>query len=190
MPANTSLIGYVVAQAVAENVFMGAILITDCYGMPAEFRYTEPVRATKIQKILYGDVLEKYILCDVIAANLTEKLEQKPEIMVVSDYRLLTAFEGKSARAVELLQTRVPPLKEYGATQDVSPGEFLVQLSETGSPVRGRFLSVGGAPDTAKQSESVRSLSAAGKTMEILEPLVRVQGALQMLWEDVPEFPV
>jgi hypothetical protein len=41
---------------------IGAILVTDQIGVPLEFKYTEPVVATKLHRILYGTVLEKYML--------------------------------------------------------------------------------------------------------------------------------
>ena len=79
MAAGKLSFGYVLSLSVAEDVFMGGAMVTDAYGLPLEFRYTEPVRATKLQRILYGDVLEKYIHGDVIAGNLIGRLDQKPE---------------------------------------------------------------------------------------------------------------
>ena len=59
MAAGKLTLGYVLSPAVAEDVFMGGAMVTDASGLPLEFRYTEPVRATKLQRILYGDVLRK-----------------------------------------------------------------------------------------------------------------------------------
>src|SRR5579875_1641994 len=129
-------VGYVLSLAVAEQVFMGGAMVTDASGLPLEFRYTEPVRATKLQRVLYGDVLEKYIHGDVIAANLIGRLEQKPDVFLVSDPALIPVLQAAGKKVAAVAATRVAPLKEYGAEQDVGEGEFLLQLSDSGSPLR------------------------------------------------------
>ncbi len=147
MAAGKLTLGYVLSLSVVEDVFMGGAMVTDSYGLPLEFRYTEPVRATKLQRILYGDVLEKYIHGDVIAGNLIGRLEQKPDLFVVSETALLEAASGAGKKAVQILASRVPPLKEFGALQEVSESEYFVQLSDNGSPLRVRLPSRGATPD-------------------------------------------
>lgn len=179
-------IGYVLSLSVADSVFMGGAMVTDASGLPLEFRYTEPVRATKLQRVLYGDVLEKYIHGDVIAANLVGRLEQKPDLFLVSDPALLMVLDAAGRKAAALLPARVPPLKEYGAQQDGTEGEFFLQLTDSGSPLRVRL---GGAVDAARRAEAARVLTDAGRTMDVLEPLARIETAVRMLWEDAPEAP-
>lgn len=183
MPVTATQVGYIIAQPNSESVYVGAVLITDPYGMPLEFRHTEPITATKIQRILYGDVLEKYILCDVIAITLFEKLERKPDIVIVVDNRILSALDVKSTRAVELIETRVAPLKDFGDRHVTAPGEFLLQLSDTGSPVRVKSSNSKGADD-ARLDEIAEILQTIGRTMDVFEPIARVQAALKMLAED------
>ncbi|MDQ2800080.1 MAG: hypothetical protein M3Y13_10595 [Armatimonadota bacterium] len=180
-------VGYVLSVSVAENTFMGGAMATDMYGLPLEFRYTEPVRATKLQRVLYGDVLEKYIHCDVIAANLIGRLEQKPDFFVVSDPTLLDTLEAAGKKAAMLLPTRVPPLKEFGAQQEVFQGEFLLQLSDSGSPTRVRLASRSGKGTEGAQGEIARLLIEIGRTMDPVEPLARVETAVRLLWEEAPE---
>src|SRR3569833_1144184 len=117
-------VGYVLSLCMAENVFMGGAMVTDAHALPLEFRYTEPVRATKLQRVLYGDVLEKYIQCDVIAGSVVGRLEQKPDLLIVSDANLLPALDNGKFKVVMISPTRPNPLKEYGAQQDVSDSEF------------------------------------------------------------------
>jgi hypothetical protein len=187
MPAGKTSVGYVLSLAVADQVYMGGAMVTDGVGLPLEFRYTEPVRATKLQRILYGDVLEKYIHGEVIAANLVSRLEQKPDLFLVSDPVLLSFLQASGRNSAALAPTRVPPLKEYGAEQDGAENDFLIQLSESGSPVRVRL-----APDAdgVQRSDIARSLTEVGRTMDPLEPLARVGAAVRMLWQEVPETPV
>ena len=182
MAAGKLTLGYVLSQAVAEDVFMGGAMVTDTFGLPLEFRYTEPVRATKLQRILYGDVLEKYIHGDVIAGNLISRLEQKPELFLVSDPAVLDAVSAAGRKAVQLSPSRVPPLKEFGAWQDVSDTEYFLQVSDSGSPVRVRLSGLG--PDAALRAEATRLLTEIGRTMDLSEPVARIEAAIKMLWSD------
>ncbi len=180
MAAAKLTLGYVLSQAVAEGVFMGGAMVTDAYGLPLEFRYTEPVRATKLQRILYGDVLEKYIHGDVIAGNLISRLEQKPEMFLVSDPVVLDAVQAAGRKAVQITASRVPPLKEAGAWQDISDTEYFLQVTDSGSPVRVRLPS----PDAALRAEATRLLTEIGRTMDPAEPAARIEAAIKMLWSD------
>ena len=165
---------------------MGGAMVTDAHALPIEFRYTEPVRATKLQRVLYGDVLEKYIQCDVIAGNLVGRLEQKPDLLIVADANLLPALDNGRFKVVTISPTRTNPLKEYGAQQDLGETEFHLQLTDSGGPVR---VKMGSAGDPAKKAEVARILSECGRTMDLLEPLQRVETAVRMLWEEAPETP-
>lgn len=173
--------GYVLSLAVAEDVFMGGAMVTDMHGLPLEFRYTEPVRATKLQRILYGDVLEKYIHGDVIAGNLISRLDQKPDLFLLSDPALLNTVGTAGKKSVLLLPSRVPPLKEFGAQQDISEREYFLQVTDSGSPVRIRLPETG---DAGLRDHATRLLTEAGRTMDPTEPLARVETAIKMLWDD------
>ena len=175
-------LGYVLSLSVAEDVFIGGAMVTDGAGLPLEFRYTEPVRATKLQRLLYGDVLEKYIHGDVIAGSLIGRLEQKSDLFLVSEPALLEAIAATGKRAALLLPSRVSPLKEFGADQDVSGTEYFLQLNDSGAPARIRLAACGA--DAAMRAEVTRLLTEAGRTMDLTEPLARVEAAIRMLWED------
>ena len=186
MAGPKTTLGYVLSLSMAESVFMGGAMVTDAHALPIEFRYTEPVRATKLQRVLYGDVLEKYIQCDVIAGNLVGRLEQKPDLLIVSDANLLPALDNGKFKVVMISPTRTHPLKEYGAQQDISDIEFHLQLTDSGGPVRVRMGAVG---DAVKKTEIARILSECGRTMDLLEPIERVETAVRMLWDEAPESP-
>ncbi len=187
MAAGKLTLGYVLSLSVAEDVFLGGAMVTDGVGLPLEFRYTEPVRATKLQRLLYGDVLEKYIHGDVIAGSLIGRLEQKPDLFLVSEPALLEAVAAAGKKAALLLPSRVPPLKEFGASQDVSATEYFLQLNDSGAPARVCLPSHGA--DAALRAEVTRLLTEAGRTMDLGEPLARVESAIKMLWEEEAQAP-
>src|SRR5476649_1728686 len=95
MPASAkTCICCLLSTPVSDDVYMGGAMVTDLFGLPVEFRYTEPVAATKLQRILYGDVLERYIQTDVIIAHLLEHLESKPTLFMTAEYSFLSAIDG------------------------------------------------------------------------------------------------
>ena len=44
----------------------GGMLVTDAQTKPLEFRCTDPVRPTSLQKVLYGKMLENHVLVTLI----------------------------------------------------------------------------------------------------------------------------
>lgn len=186
-------VGYLISLAIADNVYMGGAMVTDAYGLPIEFRYTEPVKATKLQRVLYGEVLEKYIQTDVILANILDNLEQKPPVFIVSDPQFLSAVEAKGRTAIWLGESRTSPLAEVGATTSISEDEVLLQLTSTGSPVRVKFSPVSkvaeqpGLSRTSRQGELIKTLVDSGRTMDVLEPMRRIDKALKLLWDEISE---
>jgi len=185
MPAQVKTsICYLLSTAVADDVYMGGAMVTDIYGLPLEFRYTEPVVATKLQRILYGDVLERYIQTDVILAHLIENLESKPSLFVPVNAEFLGAVEGASRTVVWLGETRNAPLAEIGAQQTIGPDEILLQLGTSGAPARLRFSEQSDANTAVKRAETVRVLLEAGKSMDLIEPMRRIEKAVKLLWEE------
>ena len=187
------VVGYLISMAISDNVFMGGAMVTDSYGLPMEFRYTEPVKATKLQRVLYGEVLEKYIQTDVILANILDNLEQKPPVFIVSDPEFLPAIEAKGRTGIWLGESRTPPLAEVGATSTISEDEVLLQITSTGSPVRVKFAPAVSRADpsavgrSARQAEVLKNLIDSARTMDIVEPMRRVDKALKLLWDEISE---
>jgi hypothetical protein len=65
--------------------YRGAILATDDWGKPLEFRCTAPVKPTSVQRTLYGSTLMPHILVELIAKPLTDALNEKPAAVLVSE---------------------------------------------------------------------------------------------------------
>jgi len=61
-----SVFGYLGIEKKSDETYVGGILISDYYGIPVEFKYTEPIKPTNLQKILYGKSIEKYLTVDVL----------------------------------------------------------------------------------------------------------------------------
>lgn len=171
--------GYLTAGEVEPSLFIGAAMCTDAFGLPVEFRYTEPVRATPLQCILYGGALHRYLCREVIASTLLQAMETVPDVWVVQDEVLLEPLEGMRAPVVMLFPTEMAPMSDLGATMPASDGEMLVQLSLAGAPLRVRF----GNPDTAQQHQAIQALIEAARTTDVLEPLSRLRQAVRAVQE-------
>lgn len=173
-------IGYLSATEVETSLFLGAAMVTDAFGLPVEFRYTEPVRASALQRVLYGSSLQRYLCREVIAETLLASLEHLPEVWIVREDLLLEPLPKMRAPVVMLEPTEMAPLTDLGATLPSGESEMLVQLSLAGAPLRVRF---GNREAEARQS-ALDALKTAAVTMDLLEPLHRLQQAIRLVQEE------
>ncbi len=173
-------LGYLTAAETEPSLFIGAAMTVDPFGLPVEFRYTEPVRATPLQRILYGSALHRYLCREVIASTLLQAMETHPEVWIVQDEMLLEPLEAMRAPVVMLFPTEMAPMSDLGATMPAGDGEMLVQLSLAGAPLRVRF----GNEDTGWQRQAIQALTEAARTMDVLEPLERLQHAVRVVREE------
>ncbi len=112
--------------------YVGGIMVADERGIPVEFKYTEPVEPTKIQEVLYGDVLEKYLREEVIMANLVGKLENKPDIYIVNDAKNIYLQEIVKEDVVEVESNTVGSSDDaYDDSYDKPvSGNYIVNANE------------------------------------------------------------
>lgn len=67
------------------EAYRGAILVTDEWSKPMEFRCTAPVRPNHLQRTLYGSSLLPHVLTELIAAPLIASLRVKPELILIDE---------------------------------------------------------------------------------------------------------
>lgn len=177
---NTRL-AYGIAYSSASKGYLGAILITDYKGFPLEFRYTDPIVPTKIQQVLYGEGLEKYLKIDVITDSLVKALSKDISVLFVQDEDLLE-YKGKEVPIVRLSSTKTAPLSGAGDHKKLKNNEVLLQTSHAQNPVRMLFKS--GFNCEGEEFEAiVEKLVKAGEFMDVDEPLTRVQKTLELICE-------
>ena len=78
-----AFLGYMEFDGAAA--YRGAILVTDEWGKPLEFRCTAPVKPNAVQRTLYGQTLMPHILVELIGVPLYEAVQEKPEIIVIQE---------------------------------------------------------------------------------------------------------
>lgn len=177
---NTRL-AYGIAYSSASKGYLGAILITDYKGFPLEFRYTDPIVPTKIQQVLYGEGLERYLKIDVITDSLVKALSKDISVLFVQDEDLLE-YKGKEIPIVRLSSTKTSPLSGPGDFQKIKSNEILLQTSHAQNPIRLLFKS--GFNCEGEEFETIiDKLVKAGDFMDVDEPLGRVQKTLELICE-------
>lgn len=179
MAVDNVKLAYGIAYSSATRGFLGAVLITDYKGFPLEFRYTDPIVPTKIQQVLYGEGLEKYLKIDVITDSLIKALSSDINVLFVEDEDIL-AYKNSKIPIVRLSSTKASPLSAAGDYQKVKNNEIILQTSNAKTPVRLLFPESYECEGDAFNS-IVNMLVEAGKFMDVEEPLARVQKTLELV---------
>lgn len=167
--------GYLVVQADDGGTYLGGLMVTDTGGLPVDFRFTDPVTPTRLQRALYGGVLDRYLRTEVVLRTLFEALDAPPTLLIVDDPTLLDepidlcplAFVGTS---------QADPLGAVGARSGQGEHTFLLQVSPTGHPLRITLPT-----DSDHQALVEGLLLALAGRMDVLEPLERVREALAVI---------
>ncbi len=158
------MIGYLVVEEV-NGKHIGGIMVTNELGIPQEFKYTDPVVPTALQKIIYGNSLEFYLHTEIIAKSLVQKLENKPEVIFVDETKLL--FD-KSIVFISLLSQAVQEKKEGN--------EAIINLE-------GKTVRVMLTENLVIDDKLIDKIRELGTQMDIFEPLLRVRKALEYVCE-------
>jgi hypothetical protein len=175
MKSNES-IGYFGCFEVSGR-FMGALMVTDSKGIPQEFKYTEPIKPTKIQGILYGGSLESYIKRDVIRGKLFKAINNKPKYILIdnSDSTLLGTADGLTT--VMIQRARVAGLKEVGDSQQPHENELLLMDHDNREPLR----VISHPEDAAQIGELKELIMTLAYAYDVVEPLTRLESAINAL---------
>lgn len=172
-------LAYAIAHSSNTKGYMGAVLITDDKGFPLEFKYSDPIVPTKIQQVLYGQGLEKYIKLEVITNSLMKSISNHIDYLLVEDKDLLD-YKSDSPLIVRISSTSSEALENEGEVEKIKKNEFLLQTSKSSSPVRLQFN------DEFNQEESrfdelIDILTEAGKFIDITEPIDRVSKTIELI---------
>lgn len=172
-------IGYFASQK-NEDQYVGGVMITDQQSIPIEFKYTEPIKPTRIHKIIYGKVLEKYIGEEVIKKNLLKEVKNVPTIYFVTELDLLGEDSANQVPMVALQTTTLPGLNAAGEFQRVKDKEIIIQPLTSKNPLKLTFFS----PEPDVQEKVMNTLRAFIDKIDIYEPFSRVETALKAICQN------
>ena len=178
---NNSL-GYIAVDG-AEGLFRGASLVVDFRGIPLDFRYTDPINPTRLERILYGNALEVYLREELILESLIGAVETKPILWICREHDLLMPLKTiTKGKVLFLAPSNHSPMEASGNMESTGEsGVYMVQADSVSAPLRAAF------PENTKEEEIrqvVNLLTEAAKTMELLEPFGRILKALSSLDEE------
>lgn len=170
-----SLLAYMVIRPVRELTYMGGIGVFNEFGIPQEFRYTDPVEPTEVQRILFGDSLDLALRVKVIGESLVKELTTSPDYVVIDKPDMLQL--SSSIPLLYMEYTESSPLDDIGEYVHQADG-YLVQLYPSQSPyyIRGTFKK----KDIQKVSEVLVKFSR--HIADVLEPLKRVSGVIDYIY--------
>jgi hypothetical protein len=166
-------VGYFCHLHVDER-HLGGILITNQIGVPLEFKYTEPVTATRLHKILYGSVLERHLRETVIRDRLGKEVRTLPSYFITdwSEKEFLGPIADRECIAIQ--KCSLPTGEISGPFTRIRDREAIIELEDEAVFLRLAFS----AFDETVQLNQVSWLQELARTMDILEPLDRISAAL------------
>ena len=167
--------GFLVVRAEDDGTYVGGLMVTDATGLPVDFRYTDPITPTRLQRALYGGVLDRYLRTEVVLGTLLAALDAPPSLLLVDDPDLLDE-PIDLCPVVHVARSGVDSLGAPGARSAQESGSFLLQASEAGHPLRVTLPAGAGAADGVAEV-----LVALGRRMDPLEPAERVRDALAVI---------
>jgi hypothetical protein len=139
---------------------VGGMLVTNRIGRPLEFQCTTPVKANRTQEILYGQTLRPFLHSELIGRTLVERLQVKPDVILIDQPTLLDLRNHIDVPVACLLS---------GETTDL-PDQTCVQLG--GQSVYVHREHPGDADRITRYADQITTNADLG------EPLERVKDAL------------
>ncbi len=113
------------------NGYLGGYLITNRWGRPLEFRMTTAVQPNKVQQVLYGDTLERYLCSDLIGKALFDKTATRVNLLL-TDTEAALDLRRHVAVPVAWLPKGAPKAGELVAHQDYpDDGRHASAVAET-----------------------------------------------------------
>jgi hypothetical protein len=157
------------------SVYAGGLMGVDERGWPVDFRHTDPVQPSRLQQILYGRGLDAHVKQDVIFRHLSETIDLKQVGLMLVDEQGYLRNAGKIPLAY-VTETLMSPLREARSLEALSGTEYLVQLGETGSPLR---FEVPHADEAAARQVADLLIASAQGGLDPIEPFARVKAAIE-----------
>lgn len=168
--------GYLVVRVGDDGSYTGGLMVTDRHGLPLDFRYTDPVTPTRLQRALYGTALDRYLRSEVVLKTLLGAVQQRPGLLLIEDERLLDE-EISGCPVVFAGTSRAGVLGAPGTLQEEADSVWLAQMDAGSAPLR---VAMSGSR-SAEVAGVVGTLVELSETMDVLEPAARVRQALELI---------
>lgn len=192
------------------QTYVGGLMVVDYRGMPLAFHYTEPIQPNRIQQILYGQSLSRYIRQEVMLGALLKGLNAQYDCVVVDDDHLLTPEVVKRVNAPVVRVSEPQSASRLGdagtiAPQNGSESDFLVQPTPEANPIRVQTVAQPGkqmeptpalpveageanaATASVIPAEVANVIAPLAAAMDVAEPIRRIDKALEEICREADE---
>ena len=157
------MIGYITSLKIGEK-YIGGVMVVDKQSIPAEFKYSDPIIPTQIQRIIYGKSLETYLTKEIIGRTLVNSLENKPELFVTENPDL-TDINDKIYCISQVNRIEEPEKK-------IQENEIIITLRNVGIRI------VAKEKINTDLLDIIKNMS---EHIDIIEPFERLNKALDLL---------
>ncbi len=174
-------LGFLKIIEIADDVYMGAILVTDEYSVPVEFRVTVPVKPTTIQKAIYGDAMVPYIGTELCGTQLLDKITHNLDVVLVSPRYMLNLRSKSTA----------PVLYIYDGTEltgSVVMEDEQVSSASDNEHAFGQLHVATAYRFDEDYTQVAPLLQKVSNSFDLLEPFNRIDLAVEVLGKEDPRF--
>ncbi|MCX7796411.1 MAG: hypothetical protein N2380_07820 [bacterium] len=175
---NNELLGYITTRVFEGPTYLGGILIVDKKGIPVEFKYVEPIKPSRLQTLLYGNTIDRYIRIETVGIPLVDAVEHKPIILFIREEPFLEESKW-SFPIVSVSRYKGEFLSNIGEFKELGDGEYLIKI-DANPPVRikidRRFRE--------KLEELINLFIEVGQNLDIIEPFSRLEEAIKFIWRE------
>ncbi len=172
----SEFIGFFSVESTKDNKgYVGAILIIDDKGIPQEFRVTEAIKPTIIQKQLYGKSLNEFIGVTLCGKPLYDIIRVKPGLLVVNQNEHVGLGDE-----VDCFLMCVKSIDDPLVINDIAEKKTSKIL-----PKNKEFNTLSSAfprsYDEEKKNECIKLVTKFTNTIDLLEPFERIKVAISTL---------
>jgi hypothetical protein len=169
-PSQTTIAFLSYREFDAGEAYRGAILITDEWSKPLEFRCTAPVRPTQLQRTLYGKSLLPHILTELIGSPLIASVRETPHLILITDEAYFEVRHKTTSPVIRV--TKSGTAKSKGLLLQSSSGKF----DQLEIQAHGKF-----STDLDSSGDRLRDLFAR---WDLAEPFQRMGEGLQYVHDE------
>jgi len=169
-----------------KDSFVGTLLVTDNYGIPLEFKCTHAVKATAIQKALYGERLQPYIGIELCGVPLIKSINNYPDIVFIN-LPYMMAIRSQVEYPVFLINSAVEEIRKRKEEEEITETDnkiFLEHEYETFEPIV-----IQSHPDYKKEigkyTDEIKSIFS---NFDLSEPFDRMQKSVEILGKSDSKF--
>ncbi|MEI6488251.1 MAG: hypothetical protein WCP52_04780 [Bacteroidota bacterium] len=178
-------IGFVsLYETEVRDSYVGTVLITDHYGIPLEFKCTHSVKATAIQKALYGERLEPYIGIELCGVPLLKSITNTPDFLFINIPYLVGI--RKKIDLPTILISRAEKNKDTESSANTGDEKILiVNEYDTYEPIEIEYH-----PDFAKHDSNLtlEEIQLVFANFDLFEPFDRMRKSVEILGKSDSKF--